>query len=97
MIESILLVGSVIVNIALLFYARWLIKILQVKEEESTTLGELIAEYVSHVSNIHEMEMFYGDQTLKALIDHGKELITNIEEFDYILLEKGEEEGPLDE
>ena len=97
MIESILLVGSVIVNIALLFYARWLIKILQVKEEESTTLGELIAEYDSHVSNVHEMEMFYGDQTLKALIDHGKELITNIEEFDYILLEEGEEEGPLDE
>ena len=34
------------------------------------------------------MEMFYGDQTLSALIEHGKAIVSTIEEFDFLLLEE---------
>ena len=91
MIET-LLVCSVLVNIGFLFYARWLIKVLQVKEEETSKISRLIAQYVLHVKGIHEMEMFYGDQTLQSLITHGVELIENLENSDYIIYEIEETE-----
>lgn len=92
MIEIVLLSTSVIINIGLVFYARWLIKILQTKEEETNNISEILAEYVAHVKSVHEMEMFYGDQTLMSLIDHGKNLVNKIEDFDYILYEREDEE-----
>ena len=91
MLELTLLTISLAVNVALLLYARWLIKILQAKEEESTAISETIAEYVSHVKSVHDMEMFYGDQTLTSLMEHGRELVLKIEDLDYILYEREEE------
>ena len=95
MLEALLLVFSSIINIGLLLYARWLIKILQTKEEETTAISETIAEYVAHVKSVHDLEMFYGDQTLTSLMQHGKELVLQIEDLDYILYER--EEEPVDE
>ena len=92
MVEIILLAISIVVNIGLVFYARWLIKILQTKEEETNNISEVLAEYVAHVKSVHEMEMFYGDQTLMSLIDHGKNLVNKLEDFDYILYEREDEE-----
>ncbi len=91
MLELTLLTISLAVNVGLLLYARWLIKILQAKEEESTAISETIAEYVSHVKSVHDMEMFYGDQTLTSLMEHGRELVLKIEDLDYILYEREEE------
>ena len=88
MIEA-FLVLSVLANVMFVLYSRWLIKILKVKEDDVNELADKIAEYVGHVKSIHEMEMFYGDQTLKNLIDHGTSLIKKIEDFDFLL---GEEE-----
>ena len=86
--ENIFLVISVLVNLVFILYARWLINIIKTKEEDVTNLSEVIAEYVGHVKGVHEMEMFYGDQTLKSLIDHGKNMIDKIENFDYLILER---------
>ena len=91
MIETILLVVSVLVNVLLLFYSRWLINIIRVKEVESESLSIVVNEYVNHVKSVHEMEMFYGDQTLRSLIDHGSALIDKVQEFDYIILEEPED------
>ena len=94
MIENIFLAVSVLANLVFILYARWLINIIKTKEEDVTDLSEVIAEYVGHVKSVHEMEMFYGDQTLKSLIDHGKNMIDKIEDFDYLILEREDaEEG----
>lgn len=97
MLENILLIFSFIINVGLVFYARWLIKIIKTKEEENNNTSEILAEYIGHVKSVHEMEMFYGDPTLQALLDHGKELVNRIEDFDYILYEREEEEEIVDE
>lgn len=91
MIELILIV-SVIVNIVFILYSRWLIGILKAREEDVGNLAEHVAEYVGHVKAIHEMEMFYGDQTLQGLIEHGTNLVEKIDEFDFILNETEEDE-----
>ena len=91
MIEFILIV-SVIVNAVFILYSRWLIGILKAREEDVGNLAEHVAEYVGHVKAIHEMEMFYGDQTLQGLIEHGTNLVEKIDEFDFILNETEEDE-----
>ena len=91
MIELFLVI-SVIVNIVFIIYSRWLIKILKAREEDVNDIADNIAEYIGHVKAVHEMEMFYGDQTLQGLISHGTDLVSKIEDFDFLLQEAMEEE-----
>ena len=89
------LVMSVIVNIVFIMYSRWLIKILKTREEDVNELADDVAKDVGHIKGVHEMEMFYGDQTLQSLIEHGTQMIEKIESFDFLLVQDqdpGEEE-----
>lgn len=81
-----LLIISAIINIFAVVYARWLIQIIRSKEEDVTGLADIIAQYIAHVKAVHDMEMFYGDQTLTALIQHGNDMISKIDDFDYLVL-----------
>ena len=84
MIE-VFLILSVVVNVIFVLYSRWLISILKAREEDVNNLADEVADYVSHVKSIHEMEMFYGDKTLQRLIDHGSSMVEKIENFDFLL------------
>jgi hypothetical protein len=90
-IETVLAI-SILVNVVFIFYSRWLIGILRAREEDVNVLADNVAQYVGHVKAVHEMEMFYGDQTLKGLIEHGTSLVEKVEEFDFLLNEIEEEE-----
>jgi len=81
---------SFAINLFLLFYIRWLLRTFESINDDIMSLSVLVSEYVQHVSSIHEMEMFYGDTTLKALIDHGGQLVEVIKEIDLL---QGESEG----
>jgi len=78
---------SFAINLFLLFYIRWLLRTFESINEDIMSLSVLVSEYVQHVSSIHEMEMFYGDTTLKALIDHGGQLVEVIKEIDLLQVE----------
>ena len=54
---------------------------LQAKEEESTAISETIAEYVSHVKSVHDMEMFYGEPVIQDLINRTKVVLEETERF----------------
>jgi len=92
MIELLLTI-SVITNIVFVMYSRWLIGILKAREEDVNALADNVAEYVAHVKSVHEMEVFYGDQTLQSLIEHGTGLVSRIEDFDFLLSETIDEEN----
>ncbi len=81
---------SLFLNIVFLFYVRWLIKSLNVINEDVVRLSSMLEDYAEHVSSIYEMEMFYGDQTLKNLLDHGNNLVDTINSLD-LLINKEEE------
>ena len=83
MIELFLVI-SVIVNIVFIMYSRWLIKILKTREDDVNELADDVAKYVGHIKGVHEMEMFYGDQTLQSLIEHGTQMIEKVESFDFL-------------
>ncbi len=81
---------SLFLNIIFLFYVRWLIRSLNVINEDVERLASMLEDYAEHVSSIYEMEMFYGDQTLKNLLDHGNNLVDTINDLD-LLINKEEE------
>ena len=61
-------IASVFLNIFLAFYIRWLLKTLSVINIEIEDTSKLIQNFSNHVESIHELEMFYGDQTLQDLM-----------------------------
>ena len=48
-------------------------------QEQNMVIYENISEYVSHLKSIYELEMFYGDETLGSLLDHGKQIMEELE------------------
>ena len=87
---------SVLVNIFLMFYIRWLFKSLNAINQDVIVLVEKINDFSGHLMSVHEMEMFYGDQTLQALMTHASELSSEILNLD-LLLNQEEEETVVEE
>ncbi len=87
---------SLIVNLFLMFYVRWMFKTLTSINQDVVVLIEKINDFSSHLSSIHEMEMFYGDQTLQSLMTHASELSKEILDLDLVLNEVDLEEGEND-
>jgi hypothetical protein len=99
MIEIILTLSAAF-NVLFVFYARWLINIMRTTEEDVSNVGHIITSYVAHVDALHEMDMFYGDPTLEALIKHGKEITARIKNLDFIVVDPNEpemDEDPAEE
>lgn len=87
---------SVLINIFLMFYVRWLFKSLNAINQDIIVLVEKINDFSGHLMSVHEMEMFYGDQTLQALMTHASELSSEILNLD-LLLNQEEEETVVEE
>lgn len=84
---------SFAVNMVLLYYVRWLLKTLSVINEDVENVSTLLAGFTQHSQSIYEMEMFYGDETLRSLIDHGKELTEKLQDLDLVINQPEEEGG----
>jgi len=75
------------------FYVVALLRKLFFFAENVAELREEVLEFLEHLKALYSMEMFYGDETLKALITHTKHLRDKIENFEdfYSLLYEEEE------
>jgi len=88
------LVISVSINALLIWYIR---KMLQKLLYVSDSIGSLLVSaknFSDHLGGLHDMEMYYGDETLGSLISHSKQVIEDIKEFEdiYVLTNEGLEE-----
>ena len=93
------LIASLLLNVFFIWYFRNLVSRLRFISEN---LGDLVEETISfrdHLESVHELEMFYGDETLSGLIDHVGEYSETLVEFEeiYTLLDEDEEEENLEE
>ena len=88
------------------FYVVALLRKLFFFAERINELRMEVLDFLERLKSLYSMEMFYGDETLKALITHTKHLKDKIEEFEdfYELLyeeedfeEEKEELEPLKE
>ena len=98
MILELILFISVVLNIIFVLYCRWLIKSYRILTEDVESIQEMLSAFIAHLGSIYELEMFYGDQTLSSLMEHGKKLKEALEDID--LLEEeydSTEENPTQE
>ena len=84
MIAEILLSNSVIINIVMVLYVRWVLNNYKEGVLGLENIGNLIAEYVIHLKSVYELEMFYGDDTLSSLLEHGKQIVEKLEDIELL-------------
>ncbi len=84
MIWDILLFVSFSLNVLLLVYIRWILKMYASLVEDIYAINEVILKFSEHLKSVYELEMFYGDDTLSSLMKHAKEIVQKVEELDLI-------------
>ena len=84
------LVLSVAVNGVLLWYIRKMLGNLLSVSDNMGNLVEDLASYHSHLQQLYEMEMYYGEPSIKNLIVHSRQIIEHVKEFSdvYNLIEE---------
>lgn len=87
-----LFILSIVINVFLAFYVRWLFKSLETINMDISNILQSINEFSAHLNAVHEMEMFYGDQTLQSLMQHATELSKDLLNLDLLLEETDEKE-----
>ena len=82
---DIILTLSIILNICMGFYAISAARKLYLVATNIEALSGIFVSFSAHVSAVHETEMFYGDETLKALIDHSKEVLDELDAYEDLM------------
>ena len=75
------LVLSVAINGVLLWYIRKMLGNLLSVSDNMGNLVEDLTSYQNHLQQLYEMEMYYGEPSIKNLIAHSKQIIEHVKEF----------------
>lgn len=71
---------SVVVNSVLFWFSLEQSKRLSVVADNSEDLIEMVTGFRKHLKAVYSLDSFYGDETLKALMDHAGSLSIILEE-----------------
>jgi hypothetical protein len=85
---------SLALNVLLLWYIRKILFKLLFVSDNIDDLLQSARNFSGHLERIYNMETYYGDEIIKNLIGHSKEIVTELEEFEKIYIpapEGGEE------
>jgi hypothetical protein len=83
-ILTLILTLSLLANIGLLVYVRSVLSRLLFISDELGDLQDMVNNFTIHVSEVYNLEMFYGDQTLQALMEHAISFNEQLETFEVI-------------
>ena len=83
-ISSVLTIAFFAVIVVLVWYVRHMFKSIVYLNENHKDLLVMLQHYSDHVKSVHEMEMFYGDETLNSLLHHAASFNEYLETFEYI-------------
>ena len=72
-----LLYLSIIVNLVLAWFSIGCVKNISDIEEDMDAIMSKTDNFTEHLESVHEMEIFYGDETLQGMIDHSKQLVND--------------------
>ena len=75
---------SAILNVGIFAYARKAVSILMNASEELGDLQLMINSFTNHITGLYEMEMYYGDETLRGLMQHANSFADQMENFEHI-------------
>jgi len=96
---SAILLVSIVLNIGFFAYTRAVVVRLLSMADELWDLQQMIDAFAKHLNAVYELDSFYGDQTLQALLNHAVSLNEHLETFEHIytLTEEEIEDTETDE
>ena len=77
---------SILVNLLALWYIRKLLAKVLFVSQNLTDLVDLLTTYRNHLQRLFQLEMYYGDETMKFLIKHTRSLLDVLEDYSDIYL-----------
>ena len=83
---------SVLLNVVLVWYSRRLVVDLSDISQEVEEVITDLKVYHNHVENIYNLETFYGDETLRALLEHSKAVSERVDNFTTLFSQIEDEE-----
>lgn len=83
-IMSAVLFCSVVLNIGLILYVRGAIARLLFVSEELGDLQDMVNAFANHLKIVYELDSFYGDETLRNLLNHAISFNEQLETFEHI-------------
>ena len=87
MIESFLFLGgtvtlaSVTTNIVLFWYIKRVMGRSSLMHEVTSDMLVALEDFSEHVDQVNELPLFYGDETIKGLLNHSREIVTYTKEY----------------
>ena len=75
------LISSLVMNGILLYYCVKVAKRLVVASANFQAIEDIFSSFEMHLNTVHDSEMFYGDATLQALIEHSGMVLEEISRF----------------
>ena len=94
---SLILVLSICCNLFLIWFSWKSLRQISEYDEELRELIEIIKNFSTHVESVYEMEMFYGDETLRHLMRHGKDIVATFSTYDLLLSDGEQDDQNYDE
>jgi len=76
-----LLYISALLNVILVWYITNNFKEMNSFESDVDSMMNSVSAFSDHIEDVHGLEMYYGDQTLKDLIDHSRVVVNNFVDF----------------
>lgn len=73
---------SVVINIGLIFYFISLLRIQSTMRKDVEKIFRTLEQYTDHLDEVFSLESFYGDQTIQKLIDHSRQVLNDIVDFE---------------
>lgn len=96
-ILSALLAISIFLNVVGAIYIREAVKRLLSISLELSDLQRMVDSFTRHLQAVYELESFYGDETLRGLLEHANSFNEQMDTFDYFIsLTEKEENKPDD-
>jgi len=75
---------SVSLNIILLIYYRRVIGRIYAASEEASEIFVYLDAFQEHLATVYETPTFYGDETLKRLLDHAREVVKHLNKYEEV-------------
>jgi len=75
------LAASVVANLFLLWFCYKLLRNLLALSEDAHNILDEVEDFVAHLSSVHEMTTYFGDETLGALLSHSRDIKGSLSQF----------------
>lgn len=72
---------SLLFSLVLLWYTRNLIEYITLFTDDSREVSNSLRDYLGHLKNVYNMDLFYGDATLESLLEHTKNVTEELDAF----------------